>query len=582
MVDGYIQEYWQIRSGDTVGIDVDSGWAASENTQATIGTGVIFRIRFKVRRIGVGSAHQFKLQVRHQSGSWQDVDIKDDINTIAAAVICLPSSQYADGATISSELLTSDGGAAWENGDGVAAVEDSGDILTASHDLDDEETEFEYCLMINTFFYHPQASPDQVQESDVLEFRMIQSDDTAFPNTYSYASVQVTETAGFIGSTMIERPGRIIHTNGDNIYILCEDNGYGSANPYRMVVKSTDRGDTWRRIDQANEPTQKDWESGDSVLASNVVYMGSQLDSDAYHDTFNLSTDAWGTTDEAIRTGVSWDDQIAAIVRRSDGDLIAFWQEQVSGDYRIRYSIHEGVSWSAPTDVDSTVSVTFSDVRAVIDSGDMTHIFYKDQTNGDLYHKALDSSNVLDTDGNRDLVHDDVGTSASDLGKIAGAVYYDSGGTERVVVAFMDESDSKIYTSKIDDNGAPSAVVAASDFACGQDGINNNSPHAALCVIGTDLYIVYALLSDDDIYITKSDDYGSWVSDTEVIDGVECDALVCEGYTLADSSQRVGIYYEDGSNGANGFGRFYEHEVSLSISVTPSDIAYYTQGIRVR
>ena len=75
MVDGYIQEYYQIRSGDTVGLNVDSGWAAAENTNVTLGNGIHFRIRFKVRRIGVGAASSFKPQVSFNSGAWTDVDI---------------------------------------------------------------------------------------------------------------------------------------------------------------------------------------------------------------------------------------------------------------------------------------------------------------------------------------------------------------------------------------------------------------------------------------------------------------------------------------------------------------------------
>ncbi|KKK73488.1 hypothetical protein LCGC14_2893340, partial [marine sediment metagenome] len=45
----FSQEYFRIRSGDTVGLNTDSGWAAAENTSTTIGTGLPFRIRFKVR-----------------------------------------------------------------------------------------------------------------------------------------------------------------------------------------------------------------------------------------------------------------------------------------------------------------------------------------------------------------------------------------------------------------------------------------------------------------------------------------------------------------------------------------------------
>ncbi len=92
----FIQEYFRIRLGDTVGLNVDSAWAAAENTNATIGTGLVFRIRFKVRETAGGddASNNYKLQVKRNAGGFVDLDVLG--GAAAPAVLANLSSQYPD------------------------------------------------------------------------------------------------------------------------------------------------------------------------------------------------------------------------------------------------------------------------------------------------------------------------------------------------------------------------------------------------------------------------------------------------------------------------------------------------------
>ena len=559
---GYYQHGFRIRSGDTVGLNVNSGWAAGEDTGATIGTGMIFRVRFALSREGTGVADQFKIQAKFNAGSWADVDIKDDINSLATCIICLPSSQFADAAAATQLLGTF--GKSWTDGEGVAAVQDTGNILTASQDLDNLETEHEFCLMIKSFFYDPQLSNDQVQAEDKIELRLVESDGTIFPNAYTNPVITVSETAGFIGCTSIEGPGRILHFDGNgNIYVFAEDNGTGGSNPNRIAIKSANRGSTWREMDASNRPTQEDWESGDIHFVGDVAYIGSQLNNDAYHDTFNLSThgstpDTWGTIDEAVQTGITRDDQVAAIIRRSDGSLVVFFQEQVGGDFRLRYKIKNG-SWGSVQELDATGGANQYHVVAVLGASDRIHIFYNDNTAGNLYHKSLSSGDSL---GARDTVSTDVGTGGSDQKPILGAVYYDPPGAvaERIVVSFKDESSTLVYTSKIDDDGSPSTPIPASDNTVFQNGIGSNMVVGSLVVDRDNLYIIYADDTNQEIWIDKSEDYGAWGTDTKIIADVVADVITAIAFEPTDGSLQIGILYEDDSGGANGFGWYKEYE----------------------
>jgi hypothetical protein len=578
---GFYQHGFRIRKTDGQGLNAafDAGDPA-ENVNTTIETGQVFRVRFRIGREGVGALTDFKLQVQFNAGSWTDVNIADDLNTTGylACLMSVPSSQFSDAAATSA-LLTG-GGKTFTAGEGIAAVAITGNILTANtYDLDNLETEFEWCLIMKPFFYEPQNSLDQLQAGDTLTLRVVQGDGTVFPNTYTSPVITVAEGDGVIGGTTVERPNRAIFEYSGSLYALMEDNGVGSTNPDRHMVKSTDRGATWRLIDDANNPAQRDWEASDAVIVGSVMYIGSQLNNDVYHDRFNLGTDTWDGTiiDEAVQTGVTRDDQTSAIERRSDGSVVQFWQEQ-NTNFRIRYKVRNG-SWGTVADLDSESGVDWSDVWAILGASDLVHIFYNDNTNGNLYHRSLSSSDVL---GARDLVHNDTGIGGIDLSPIIGAVHIvdpTPSVTERILVAFRDESDGLIYTSYVDDDGTPSSVVVASDNAVAQNGIGGNDCAAALINDGQIIHLFYADVTNRDIYYTKSYDYGAtWATDAVIVSGAFCSSMSAVYYEVATAGQ-VGILYDESrkflgtSVGLNSMLRFVEYQVKPADSTVSLNTA---------
>lgn len=556
----FIQEYFRIRVDDTALLnDVFPGGGPAENANATIGTGIDFRIRFKVRETAGGNdTKSFKLQCNFNSGTWVDVNILGNTSS-APAAMCRPSSQFADGDATSTERLTNT--STYVEGEGVAAVVVTGNVLTGSYSLTNEETEFEFLLRILSFFDTP--SRDQVQANDTVEFRVVESDGTVFTGTYTNPTITVAETSGFVGSTSVETPNQIMHMDSnDNLYILVEDTK-ALGNPERLVLKSTDRGAIWRIMDDVNRPTEVDWESCDSQLIDGIIYMGSQLNNDVWHDQFNTSAaaanqDTWQVIDQAIQGSVVRDDQIAAFVRRSDNSMVVFFQEQVGADFRIRYKIKNG-SWGSVQELDTTSGSNQQDVVAVLDtSDDRIHIFYNDFVAGNLYHKSLSSADSL---GARDTVSSDVGQGADEERCILGAVYYLSGSVDRVVVAFRDDSSGEVYTSKVDDDGSPSAPVSAVDNTIAVDGIGNKRPIGRLVVYGTDLYIVYPDVTNGEIWITKSVDYGSWDTDVKIISDVVCHEINATILEPSAGNVLIGMYFDDSSFGSWGSSWYQEYEI---------------------
>lgn len=564
-VAGYHQDYWQVRTGDTVALDSDTGWAASENVAASILQGAVFRARIKVRRNTTGVAGIFKVQARHQTaagrtGAWQDGGIVADSTSPDAPVQGKPSSQYADAAATSSELLTST--TTWQDGEGVETVHQTGNILTASHDLDNQETEFEWCLQIQSWYAMPEF--EQIVPGDKIFLRVVLTDGTAFPNVYDEVEINVTQNNGYVGGTMAEKPGKVlwIDTN-DNLYYYCEPQEW---NPQNIMLKSTDRGDTWAQIDGEGRPDESDLEAADGVITgTGLLKIGEQLNNDPWFLEFNLSDaasnpDTWQGTppDESIKTGVSRDDQVAAIVWRSDGTAIAFWSETGADIiYRIRSS---GGVWGSDNNLDAAAG-NFTDVVAIVGDSDLTHVFYVDNTAGKLWHNTINSSDTLGT--REEVGTDEVGTATGEENPIAGVVRYDSGGVDRIVVAYKEVTADHIFISKVDDNGSPTAPIDATDAACrfNPTGTGNDMPQAIIAVEGTDIYIIYAA-TDGDLWITKSADYAAFDTDVEILAGADAHFLVtCGAFAPIAGGKYIGYIYEQGSNGGGGQGWYVEYEI---------------------
>lgn len=559
---GYSQNFFQIRSGDTEGLNSDTGWAAAENTNAAIGTGILFRIRFKVQRVGVGTASQFKPQIKFNATAWIDAAIMLDAVS-APCVFVKESSQYADTDPTSTELLTNRG--TYVSGEGVEGVRELGNILTTSIDLDDQEAEFEYTFQILAMMADP--SRDEVEAGDTIEFRLVESDGTVFPNAYANPVITVVETPGYIGLTSIENPNRTVYFEDDNddLYVFGEDIDNISTSPFQVAMKSSDGGLTWAWVDDAGKSTSNfDYEAGDMQVVDDIAYMIGIDNDDPYHMQFNFSgaaanPDEWVVTgeDEVIKTAVVRDDQCAAIVRRSDNTMIAFFQEAPS-DINITYRIKDG-TWGADNDLDPEAATNFTMVSVILGAS-FTHIFYVDLTNGYLYHNTIAHSD--DQLGTREIVHNDIGVGSDDFNLIQPILYDPAGGVaERVVVAFRNDANDLLYTSKIDDNGSPSAPVAASDNTVAYGEIGANKPHASLVVFGTDLYLVYSDETNHEIWLTKSDDYGSWDTDTKIVSSILAHSIEAVAYEPSGGGRYLGIFYDIDSDGGQGQMWFTAYEL---------------------
>lgn len=540
----YIQEYFRIRSGDTEGLNADSGWAAAENTNATIDAGIFFRVRFKVRETaGAGRSETYKIQYNRNSGGWLDCTNWDDTNT--EAVECWQSDQFVDNAATSTELLTNTG--TYSNGFG------SEDLSTGSITLSSTETEFEWCLMMQRT-WGGTSDPGVMVDGDTIELRVILSDDTVFTGTYTNPTITVNLPDYYIGGAFTESPGRIgpIADSNGNLYMAVE---YAVDYNRFCMYKSSDGGAQWTIQDAANRPTQGDLESVDMCLNDagddiHIIWQSTDVEYCIFRNsTHATNPDTWELTDENPETAGADADQCTFVIPRSDGTVVAFYRDSDGTNQRTYYRIRNG-TWGTANNLDSTASVDIEDAVAVKEAGsDIIHIFYREATNEVIYHKSLNASDTLSS---RETVESD--PKLSNEWAMTTAVAWTSGSDEKVMIVVEDNSDNLLYSIQITNDGSPETRKAVSGATVLTNPTTTTSRQAVADIAvdsnGT-VYCFYAR-SNGDIYRTELSDGGSnWTTDVLFQAAIRSTHyLRCQSFT-----------HSGGNGGAEVVGLIYSEEV---------------------
>ncbi len=121
---------------------------------------------------------------------------------------------------------------------------------------------------------------------------------------------------------------------GANLYAGVLESPDGNAPFHFQAYKSTDQGTTWNRMDAANESISGSPPTYMAIAASDGIYFvwndSTILTGNALsYARFDPSTDTWGPTivsPDGLTSGA-----FQTITRRSNGDIVAFYQTQVVG-----------------------------------------------------------------------------------------------------------------------------------------------------------------------------------------------------------------------------------------------------------
>jgi NADPH-dependent ferric siderophore reductase len=549
---------------DTTALNTDGGWVAAININPTLDMGTLYRFRVELEEtLDTGAANTYKLQHKVGAGSWTDCG--SQTTTPNSAILSMESSQFADDAAVTSALL---GQSSETFGNGVACADDA---TTSSLTIDKTSTETEFAFIIMRRYDNFQ----ELADSETIQLRIVESDGTVLDNYIETPTITVNYPTGFIGGCFVESPHSLgpIEDEG-NLYYFAEHTSTASpTNNNRLIaLKSTDGGDTWSEVDGSNRPTTADIESADiqfDAASSEVhifIHHGTSVRYNVFRTSGHASGDTWGTTDEAIVTGITCTDQAVAGVVLSSGDRWCFYRETVSSYERISYKQYTSSAWQSANNLDSTATTNFTWVAVCVGESNLTHVFYQEITNGSgfIYHKSLSSGGSL---SGAETISSASGTNNNNSKGIAKPIYWDDTGDEKILVVYR-ESDNDTWERVITNDGTPGSAVAVTDVGVNRAEGGSNMASMQLTPEGSsgDARLIYSDLSTEDLQMaTRSS--GSWGTDEEILDAATIDF------------QQIGVFTHSAGNGGDTVaGIIYQNAIPTA-AAGDDGLMWYTEDV---
>ena len=585
---------WRPEGAEEAVNDNSAGdWEAALDTDVTLDMmnvhgGVLTRLRVELEETSSASKTITpKLQYRKNAGTWTTPRAWDYVD---------PGSEIGnfDDCMIVNKETTTDGAATTNILSGSSKTFVAGtvnhDATAASVTLNNQHTELEWAIYIPRFY----EGKSIVSDGDYFDFRVVESDDTLLSGTYDYPRLTVNIPDYYVGGVCVEtmQNKTFIALSDGTLYMPVEDYEL-DANV--LMLKSTDDGKTWAAVDASHSLASNDMEAWSMALDSSTgIIHCLHISGTAQYYAFATKDyategdrDTWltGAGVKQLNASIGSSNQSAEIILRGS-TLYAFYADLNTTEqvyYRKKATLSVTTDdWGSETSIDTTGGTTdFSGVSAVLGptSSDI-HLFYTDFSNYVLYHRTLNASDVL---GTRHTCDSDMPTNNDGQHNMTNAVAWDSSGTEKVMVAYGDETNGYLYSVIVEDDGTPNTrQLVSNSVAVLRDpqAVNSRQPVASLGLDGTTVYCFFADDSTADLWRTTNADGASWGTPTEEKDGVTVHAIRGQVYTEGGGSKVFGYLWETTYNqsgvtpksGYSGTQSFARYVISTgSVTKTVSD-----------
>jgi hypothetical protein len=498
-----------------------------------------FRIRFELEGDqDAAGAMKFRLQYRRNGGAWINVEASDfpypEEQSPRVSVDSIPI--YDHGAETGDLLDGSD--APFQPGAGINLA-----VQTPEWTGTGVQGEWEWPVVIRRWADGPVTN----EEADTFEFRMADSSGNPV-RAEVYPMITLTIPDGHLGGTFVETPGRLgpwEASNGD-MYFIMEPT---EINNVLMVVKSTDRGVSWREADGENRPVADDLEGFATDLHESTIHMLHQQSEAVWYHSFHTSDhpdspDTWAVRDELVGEPGEPPVQVASLVARSDGSLVAVY----GGPEKIRYKIRspEG-AWSESTSLDAGDPLQLSGPQAVLGENDMVHLTYTSR-DGSAWYRTIQPDGTL---SERQRISDRIGTMEADIGSILPLVYQPE--TNTVVVIYR-VTGGTLWERRVL-GGELTEPVQITRRQVVQNAVDSDQAGADAIADGDDVHLLFIEDGSGSIYHTVSQEPGEWQPPELLIDDINAQWI--RGNRLVGGGQPVyGFVYDAGSDGGTGMNEY--------------------------
>ena len=577
---------YRVREWVGAPVNEDIGWAAPAGEAAVVTANQPFRIRLEVEA-PAGTEESlptsFTLQTRRNGETWQTLSLRDfpypdEISTPRVSLVRLvewglgvptddlltasmlpftPGEGVSDALRMDAEdeALESDNAAApWpyvsrETADGTSRAP------APVHG------EWEWPVVIRRWADGAVTNED----GDTFDFRMLDGAGRPVAGAGT-ARVTLRIPGSLLGGTFAETPGVLGPWQGEDgtLYFPMEP-----AETYNMLmmVASTDHGASWTEVDGANRPITDDLEGFATAWHDGVIYLLHQISRSTYlhaFDTRATPTDAtgdpgaagvvsgaWVIRDELVSEHSKPPVQVASLVARSDGSLVAVYGDSLGLRYRVR---SPGGGWEPEGTVEVADGALASGVMTVGLANDEIHMAYTatsaDWSARSVWRRSLSPSGGL-TDATR--LGEGLGTAEEEIGALLPLGWVPASNT--VVVAWR-HADGTLWERRIGVDGSVSAPVRITTRPVVQSAADSDQVGADLVVHDGVVHVVFIDEETRDLLHTSSPVPGKWTPARPVVEGV--DAQWVRGRVVRDASGAAvyGLVYDAGSNGGSGMNRY--------------------------
>ena len=370
---------------------------------------------------------------------------------------------------------------------------------------------------------------------------------------------------GSLAGIMPEAHGHLgpYRDRNGNLYTVVEDFLEGGNEPKAM--RSTDGGATWAEIDPGNRTSTGDLEGNWAIQVGSRIYFAFQKSSGGIYLTAFDTSDATGAPDtwaierEVIQEpGEKPEDQWVGLSALGDGDLWAFYSIEPTdrASHRIAFRKRSADTGSYGPQVVLDPDRTVTQAVAVQGAGDVTHVFYTDHDERQLFYRALAADGALG-----DPVRVDRTGTHEAHSPMTNAVVRRDGGTDRVTIAWADAEGVLLSADVV--AGVPTAEQRVSDVPVAVDPgeTDNLGAVAHLAAEGGTVHALYADAATQDIWYDTQTGGVGFGADVEIVDDVLAQWLT-GSLVVPDGNGRavLGFLYDTGPHGDDeGIIRYDEH-----------------------
>lgn len=373
---------------------------------------------------------------------------------------------------------------------------------------------------------------------------------------------------GSITGVMPEAHGHLgpVRDSRGALYTVVED--FLAAGNRPMAMRSTDGGRTWGEVDRAGRPTTGDLEADWLVQSGTTAWFGWQKSSGTvYLSGFATgdsptSPDRWTTPLQKVHSPSSKPrDQWVSLAALSTGEIwVLYSTEPASGQsHRVGLRSRSATGALGPQ-VLLDPARAVSQAVAVAGRGDVTHVFYKDHSRGQVLYRTVSRLGVLGSPVRVDVAGTDPVHSP-----LTNAVVHEDNGVERVTVAWADTARRLVAVTMTD--GVPGAPQPLSDVpvAVNPGQTTNLGAVAHLVADGSTVRALYADAATQDIWSDAGVAGTSWGPDTLVARDLTVQWLTgLHVYPDGAGSRVLGFLYDTGPHGDDAGDIRYDERVLAS------------------